>query len=335
MLLALFALAAPAEAAGTGGGSGGATAGAGASARTTGGASADSASGGPLHVGALPYGAPVQQRPVARIFTVTPRSVREGTRPRIRLRIVHQGIDRVSARIVAVTARTGRVAARFDLGTVRTGRTLVRTWPRAQLPRPGRYVVRLHVRDPYGATLARVRAATGKAQLTVRRRPRPARPQPAPAPAPQPAPQPPAGVGAGVFPVAGPWTWSGEDGRFGAARKSHRHEGQDILAAEGTPVVSPLPGTVAFVDHQAGGAGWYVVIDADDGRSMFFAHCQADSIPVQRGQRVAAGQQVCRVGQTGSATGPHLHFELWEGGWRDRGGRPVDPRPQLEAWATG
>ena len=51
------------------------------------------------------------------------------------------------------------------------------------------------------------------------------------------------------------------------------------------------------------------------------------------GQAVAAGQQLCRVGQTGDATGPHLHFEIWIGGWRrDKASVPVDPLAQLQAW---
>ncbi|MDQ5807058.1 MAG: M23 family metallopeptidase, partial [Actinomycetota bacterium] len=104
-------------------------------------------------------------------------------------------------------------------------------------------------------------------------------------------------------------------------------------AAEGLPVVSPLNGTVAFVDFQKGGAGWYVVINADDGRSLFFAHLQTGSITVTPGSPIRAGAQFAAVGSTGSSTGPHLHFEIWEGGWRDRGGRPIDPLPQLKAWA--
>jgi murein DD-endopeptidase MepM/ murein hydrolase activator NlpD len=136
-----------------------------------------------------------------------------------------------------------------------------------------------------------------------------------------------------VFPVRGPWSFGGEGSRFGSARSGHTHEGQDIAAAEGVPVVSPLNGTVAFVDFQKGGAGWYVVINADDGRSMFFAHLQTGSVSVAPGARVGAGTQIGRVGSTGSSSGPHLHFEIWQGGWRDRGGRPVDPLPQLKAWA--
>ena len=98
-------------------------------------------------------------------------------------------------------------------------------------------------------------------------------------------------------------------------------------------MVAPVPGTVAFTDSQPSGAGFYVVLNADDGRAMFFAHCQAQSFSVAPGQRVVAGQGLCRVGSTGASTGPHLHFELWLGGWRDRGGTVVDPLPQLRAWA--
>ena len=132
----------------------------------------------------------------------------------------------------------------------------------------------------------------------------------------------------GAANVAARATWRGvEDGVL------WKQQGQDIVAAEGLAVVTPLPGVVKFVTYQEGGAGWYIVLDADDGRSLFMAHLQAGSIGVAPGQRVAPGQPLARVGSTGSSTGPHLHFELWMGGWRDRGGTPIDPLPQLQAWA--
>ena len=67
------------------------------------------------------------------------------------------------------------------------------------------------------------------------------------------------------------------------------------------------------VRYQAGGAGWYVVLDGADGRDYFFAHCTAGSVAVVAGAPVAAGTPLCGVGMTGSATGPHLHFEIWDG----------------------
>jgi murein DD-endopeptidase MepM/ murein hydrolase activator NlpD len=303
-------------------------------------ASADAASGGPLaskRSGALAYGVPQRQRPVARVFRVAPRSVREGTRPKMRLHVVEQGVATVAARVVAVDAKTRRVAASFRLGELPTGRTVTRRWAENQLPNAGTYVVRLHVTDPQGATLARAAKATGKSRLEVRPRPRPEKSKPEPQAQPTPVVQPPApapGPASHIFPVQGPYTFGGDGSRFGAGRTGHTHEGQDMAAAEGTPVVSPLPGVVKFVTYQESGAGWYIVLDSDDGRSLFFAHLQAGSIGVAPGQRVAAGQGLARVGTTGSSTGPHLHFEIWEGGWRDRGGRAVDPLPQLQAWAS-
>jgi murein DD-endopeptidase MepM/ murein hydrolase activator NlpD len=48
---------------------------------------------------------------------------------------------------------------------------------------------------------------------------------------------------------------------------------------------------------------------------------------------VAAGQRLCLVGHSGDAAGPHLHFEIWLGGWRvDKNSRFIDPLPALKAW---
>ena len=195
--------------------------------------------------------------------------------------------------------------------------------------------MRLHVKDSRGHTLRRDARHPGRASLIVRTpkpAPRPVAPtQPStglPAPAPSPA-------GRGVFPVGGAYSLGGPDGRFGAGRTGHIHEGQDIMAAGGVPVVAPYAGTVSSTSYQASGAGEYVVLDAVDGRDYFFAHCIRRSTIVAEGQAVAAGQQLCQVGRTGGASGTHLHFEIWIVGWRVDGGYPIDPLPELRAWAGG
>ena len=80
-------------------------------------------------------------------------------------------------------------------------------------------------------------------------------------------------------------------------------------------------------------SGWYIVLHTADGRDMFFAHCQSGSIGVAPGAAVAGGQQICLVGHTGDATGPHLHFEIWVNGWRVSSASTfIDPLPDLQAW---
>jgi murein DD-endopeptidase MepM/ murein hydrolase activator NlpD len=135
------------------------------------------------------------------------------------------------------------------------------------------------------------------------------------------------------FPIAGSFGWGGRDARFGAKRKGHRHQGQDLAAALGTPVVAPHAGVVEAVDYQGKAAGNYVVLDSDgEDYDYVFMHLRTGSIAVVVGQRVRAGQRIGDVGSTGHSTGPHLHFEIWVGGWYV-GGHPIDPLPLLKAWA--
>jgi hypothetical protein len=137
-----------------------------------------------------------------------------------------------------------------------------------------------------------------------------------------------------AFPLAGGFEWGGADARFGAERKGHRHQGQDLTAAEGTPVVAPRGGVVEAVQYQARGAGHYVVVDGEaEDYDYVFMHLRGGSIPVAEGDRVRTGQRIGEVGSTGRSTGPHLHFEIWLGGWF-AGGEPVDPLPLLQAWAS-
>lgn len=134
------------------------------------------------------------------------------------------------------------------------------------------------------------------------------------------------------FPLVGAFDFGGPDARFGAGRPGHVHQGQDMTAASGTPVVAPRGGVVKTVAFQPGGAGNYVVLKAEgENRSYAFMHLLDGSTRVREGQRVATGDRLADVGSTGSSSGPHLHFEIWEGPWYD-GGRPIDPLPDLRRW---
>ena len=89
------------------------------------------------------------------------------------------------------------------------------------------------------------------------------------------------------------------------------HSGTDISAPEGTPILAAADGTVTIAnatDSWGGSYGYYVKIDHGGGLTTLYAHCS--NICVTVGQQVLAGQVVAYVGQTGRATGPHLHFEI-------------------------
>jgi len=143
-----------------------------------------------------------------------------------------------------------------------------------------------------------------------------------------------AGRSAHLFPIAGPFAWGGPDAAFGAKRKGHRHQGYDLAAALGTPVVAPHGGVIEAVGYQARGAGHYLVLDGDrETYDYVFMHLRSGSIGVRQDDRVGIGQQLGEVGSTGGSSGAHLHFEIWVGGWF-AGGEPVDPLPLLQQWAA-
>jgi murein DD-endopeptidase MepM/ murein hydrolase activator NlpD len=130
---------------------------------------------------------------------------------------------------------------------------------------------------------------------------------------------------AGVFPVSGEHTYGTNVNRFGGGRG---HQGQDVLANCGTPVLAALSGTVSKVAYQSA-AGNYAVVDAADGTSQAYMHL-SEQASVSVGQAVSAGQAIGTVGQTGRATTCHLHFELWTApGWY-KGGSAIDPLPLLQ-----
>lgn len=135
------------------------------------------------------------------------------------------------------------------------------------------------------------------------------------------------------FPLVGTYSYGSSGARFGAPRKGHTHQGQDLAAAEGTPIVAPRGGVVKAVAYQASGAGHYVVLDgAGEDRDYVFMHMRTGSVAVTKGQTVRIGEKLGEVGNTGRSFGAHLHFEIWTGGGWYTGGRPVDPLPYLRVW---
>jgi murein DD-endopeptidase MepM/ murein hydrolase activator NlpD len=133
-----------------------------------------------------------------------------------------------------------------------------------------------------------------------------------------------------VFPVRGRHDYGGSGARFGSSRGGRSHEGQDVFAACGTKLVSAMAGTVQFRGFQSA-AGNYVVIDnAGVNTDFAYMHLVKPAL-VKPGQRVGAGQLIGYVGQSGNASGCHLHFEYWRGDWYG-GGTPINPLPYLQAW---
>lgn len=109
-----------------------------------------------------------------------------------------------------------------------------------------------------------------------------------------------------------------------------RHEGADLFAKKGTPVVSAVNGQVWRVGNDS--LGGQVVWVLGEGRTLYYyAHLDAYAPGLHRGAHVKRGEPLGFVGNTGNArtTPPHLHFGMYRVGWR--GTRAVDPVPRLKA----
>lgn len=129
-----------------------------------------------------------------------------------------------------------------------------------------------------------------------------------------------------VFPVRGPTRIGGP---FGAARAdTGAHQGNDLFAAFGTPVVAVADGTIGRVGTLviSGNRLW---LTTPNGDAFFYAHLSAFSPNAVDGRHVKARTLLGYVGNTGDAepTPPHLHFEI-----HPNGGKAVDPHPTLVVW---
>jgi len=305
--------------------------------QTSGGTATPPFSGGVEYGQATPASTPRRPaRLVIRAFRVSPTRIRSGAgTARFTFR-VDGGAPTVHVRI-SLTRRGVRTPARTIQMRRRTGQSWSRTIRlKSGELQPGAYHAGLQVADsaPRGARL-RARAANRRVGVRVLAPPPPPAPKPAPPPAPPPPPAAPAASGrGGVFPVRGPYSFGYEGSRFSASRGDRLHRGQDVSAAEGTPLVAPRAGVIHHRAYQSNGAGHYVVLRGVDGRDYVFMHMR-DASPLKPGTPVSAGAQIGVVGNTGGSSGPHLHFEIWPDGWYSSDeSQPIDPLAQLQAWAA-
>jgi len=93
------------------------------------------------------------------------------------------------------------------------------------------------------------------------------------------------------------------------------HAGVDLAAPSGTPVRAAGAGRVRSAGANYGGYGISVLIEHDTGYLTHYAHLSSHS--VRPGDRVSPGETIGREGSTGNSTGPHLHFEVHKGVWRN------------------
>jgi murein DD-endopeptidase MepM/ murein hydrolase activator NlpD len=108
---------------------------------------------------------------------------------------------------------------------------------------------------------------------------------------------------------------------FGGDGGGERNDGINISAPRGAPIRAAADGIVSYVGNELKGYGNLVLIRHDNGYVTAYAH--ADSVIVERGQRVSQGQTIGYAGSTGDVDRPQVHFEIRQGT------KPVDPRRYL------
>jgi murein DD-endopeptidase MepM/ murein hydrolase activator NlpD len=106
---------------------------------------------------------------------------------------------------------------------------------------------------------------------------------------------------------------------FGPRHGEH-HDGLDLAAPEGSPIVAAADGTVVYAGEQRGYGRIILVAHAGDLVTVY-AHNRDNQ--VRAGDKVVRGQQLATVGRSGNASGPHLHFEV------RAGTKPRDPLAML------
>ena len=221
--------------------------------------------------------------------------------------------DKAPARVTVELVRLsdGIAVVRWEPGAVAPGVPQTISWngtAGGRVQRDGRYAFRVVATSSSGATASSAQA---------------------------PAPGTPAKAVPGsflfqrhIFPIRGAHTFGTGAAAFGGGRG---HQGQDIFAKCGTPLVAARAGRVKFKQYHSR-AGHYIVIDGDGTGTDYASMHLRDASLVDQGDHVYTGQPIGFVGDTGRAQGCHLHMEIWKApGWYS-GGTPVDPLPLMMGW---
>jgi len=237
-----------------------------------------------------------------------------GAERKAQVSFVVRDFQPVGILVEVVRASDGVAIARWEPGVVAPGTAQTATWDGkagGRVQRDGRYQFRITAKSQSGAVASSSQVAPGA----------------------PPAPEPPGSFLflRHKFPIRGAHNFGEGAAAFGGGRN---HKGQDVFAKCGTPLVAARAGVVKFKQYHSA-AGHYIVIDGDDeGTDYAYMHMRDASL-VDKGDRVYTGQPIGFVGDTGRASGCHLHFELWKApGWYS-GGSAFDPLPQLRSWDKG
>lgn len=130
-------------------------------------------------------------------------------------------------------------------------------------------------------------------------------------------------------PVKGSADYGEADAVFGAQRSGHVHEGQDVFAPAGTPLLAVRGGEVLEAGSDAGRGNHLSIYSREADQTYVYFHLLSPAA-VEVGERVRGGDRVGELGCTGSCYGDHLHFEVREG--RGAEAPAIDPLPLLRRW---
>lgn len=230
-----------------------------------------------------------------------------------------------SESVVRAAARQKEMESKLEAARAKEGTAANRRAAEDEARRRAAEEAKARQAEAEARARAAVQTATEAPPPTVTTLPEPAPTEPPPgatvAPSPRnttvPTSRPPPSSGASIVcPVAGPVAFTDD---FGEPRSGHAHQGIDLFASRGTPVVAARAGT-ASRDSGGGGGNMIFLYSGSD----YYLYAHLDSYSVPDGASVAQGQEIGAVGNTGDATAYHLHFESHPGG-----GAAVDPYPQL------